>query len=231
MHRRIALLLLALPAVGACDKGTDSAGSEESDADTDSDTDSDTDTDTDSDTDSDADTDTDTDTDSDTDADTDTGFHADIHITITVVETHDVLCDTQIALTGTPYTGSCPDCAFAYQVFGEITSEKGSGCDPTYLSTYESYLSDEIDADVWLAFSTKATVYEDVVATDVLWRGTYPPYATEVYWHPNVFDGSKYGAATYDAGVLAWTIDYYAALLTYPFSYSHMVAEGTATLP
>ena len=219
--------------LGACDKGGDSAAPQQAlaadgDADTDTDTDADTDSDTDSDSDTDADTDSDTDSDTDTDTDTHTdpdAFHAEIQVTITQLETEDVVCDTTIEITGTPYTGTCNGCSFAYETTGEITDEAGSGCPEGYLQTWSTYTPDATLAQVWLAFSDVGLVYGYYEETNVLWRGNWPPGWYEVNWVPNAWDGSMFGYATYAGGVLDWTLDYDAPVYS-PDRHVHTVGRG-----
>ena len=95
------VLILSFLASTACDKGSDSAGSQEA-------------------AESDADTDTDT--------AIDTGFVGTVQLEVTDDATGDVLCDTTIALTGTAYSGLCPDCDFTFGVFGTVTAEAGTDC-------------------------------------------------------------------------------------------------------
>jgi hypothetical protein len=219
MRIRRAVLLLVL---SACDKGDDSAPPQAVDSDGDADTDTDTDGDADADTDSDTDTDTDTDP---------TEFHAEIQVTLTVLETADVVCDTTVELTGTPYTGTCAGCAFAYETTGEITSEAGSGCGEGYLETWSTYLPDASVPQVWLAFSDVGLLYVYYEHTNILWHGTWPPDGKEVSWGPNAFDGSIFGYATYAGGVLDWTLDYYSVLPVEPFADTHVHAVGQAFVP
>lgn len=230
---RVRFVLLLCIGGAACDKGDDSAvpqqslasdGDADTDADADTDTDADTDSDTDTDTDTDSDTDTDTDTDSDTDADPD-AFHAEIQVTITMLDTADVVCDTTVELTGTPYTGTCAACSFAYEMTGEITAEAGSGCPEDYLQTWSTYLPTASFPQVWLAFGDIGLLYGYYEETNVLWRGNWPPGGTEVNWVPNAWDGSMFGYASYAGGVLDWTLDYDAPVLE-PDRHVHTVGRG-----
>ncbi len=236
--RLTALPFLVLSALAACDKGSDSAGSSESDTDTDSDSDTDTDglrhrfrhglgfrrghryrhrlgfrfrhghghghghrhrhrhTD----------------------------FSADIHVTITVAKTGDVVCDTMIQLTGTPYAGTCPDCEFAYEVDGEITAEKGSGCDPSYFTPFLTYIDDAKSSagGVYLAFSDVGMPYDTKTENNILWLGTYSTSTSDVEWEPNAFDGSIFGVASYAKGLLEWKLDYLGSIAVpslYPYYY------------
>ena len=212
MRFSVFFLLLAS---AACDKGRDSSGGDESDADTDSDTDSDTDTDTDSDTDSDTDTDTDSDTDSDTD--TDTGFSGTIQMEVTDIA-GTVVCDTTIALTGTPYTGDCPGCDFAYATTGVVTAEAGTGCDYAKHGPLGSFIDEGFPFDRYIAFSP------DYVGDRVLWtaRSTSPGN-----WIPLAYDGSSFGAPTYSGGVLEWTRGYDDGEPSWSISYCGTYDGGT----
>ena len=208
------------------DADTDSDGDTDSDSDSDSDTD--TDTDTDSDTDSDTDTDTDTDTDSDTDADT--GFEATIDFTV-VDEYGSSICTATIDLVGTPYTGHCYDCDFAYAVTA-VASEKGK-CDWESYRITQTYMptSDGVYGGyapyVYMAF-TSDWKYGD----PFLWAG-YGPHCPDHCWHSEMRLDAEEATATYTKGLLDWSIhrfDYgsYTPLVYIPFcgSYGSSLSAG-----
>ena len=190
MSRFLAPAVLFAALVACSNKDDDSAAS---DGDTDADTDSDTDTDTDGDT----DTDTDTDTDSDTDL---TGT---IHFRVSN-ESGSGACDTTIELTGTPYSGTCPSCDFAFRVTGTPT-EAGTDCDYADYSPAATYLAGDTYENIYLAFSSST---KDGY-TNMLRAGfTYPGKTDGPYWVNYVYDGGTDGTATYGSHLLEWTIDY-----------------------
>ncbi len=147
-----------------------------------------------------------------------------------MIESSDVVCDTTIELVGTPYTGTCATCEFAYEITGEITAEAGSGCPEGYPGTWSTYLADETLPQVWLAFSSAGVVYGYYDRTNILWRGNLPG-GVEVNWVPNVFDGSSWGSATYSKGVLDWTIEYDHELPTAPYAGTHIHTVGRGIVP
>ena len=222
------LLFLAFLAATACAKGSDSAGGEESDTDTDADsdtdTDADTDTDSDTDTDTDSDTDTDTDTDSDTDSDTDTDTDADSGLVGTIeMEVTDatgtLVCDTTIALTGTPYAGSCPSCDLAFETSGVVTAEAGTACDYAKYAVMGSFVDKAVGFGRMLAFSAS---YHGL-ANNVLWSATS---ASPDAWYALAFDGSSTGYATFASGVLDWDLSYEEGRGSWPISFCGLTYYG-----
>lgn len=186
--------------VAACANKDDDSAPGESDADTDADTDSDTDTD--------ADTDSDTDSDSDTDTDADADFEATLQLRVTDDTT--VLCDTTIELQGTPYTGSCPACDYAYEVTGEITAEAGTACPYEKLTYYQTYLATAAFPSIFWAFADATT---SPYAVPVVWIGTTGAGADPT-WEPNVYHGNALGYVTaYGGGTVEWVLAYDDAAL------------------
>ena len=176
--------------VGCTKAEVDSAS--ESDADTDAETDTDTDADTDS------------DTDSDTDTDTDTDFEATLHLR--VADDTTVVCDTTIELRGTPYTGSCPGCDYAYEVTGEITAEAGTACLYDELTYYQTYLATAAFPSIWWAFANEVT---SPYGVPVVWIGTADAGGGDPSWEPNVYEGNTLGSVTaYGGGTVAWVLSY-----------------------
>jgi hypothetical protein len=205
--------LVLLVAIGCTSKDDDDSAARETDADTDSDTDTDADTDSDSDTDSDTDSDSDSDADSDSDSDTDSDsdpFEATLQLRVTDGTTTDVLCDTTIELRGTPYTGSCPGCDYAYEVTGEITAEAGTACPYDELTYYQTYMATAAFPSIWWAFGdAKISPYGE----PVVWVGfTYAGGAIDPTWQPNVYEGNMLGyVIDYGAGRVEWVLAYDSA--------------------
>jgi hypothetical protein len=206
------LTIAFLPAALGCgDKDDDTAGMTDADTDTDSDTDSDGDTDTDTDTDTDSDTDTDTDTDSDTDTDTDTDSDTDTDtdsdlsgtIALDVVDADGVvLCDTTFDLSGTEYTGDCPDCEFAYDVESVVSSEGGTDCEYDLYAAFGTFSETKFKSDTFLAFSPTY----DPFMENALLEGIPPFGGGDPFWFPVVYDDHDYGFASYAKGILSWTL-------------------------
>ena len=158
--------------------------------------DGDTDTDTDSDTDSDSDADADTDTDSDTD------FSATIHFRASN-QSGSGACEATVELTGTPYSGSCPSCEFAFAVTGDVTSG-GASCDYEDYSPAMTYLTTDAYENVYLAFSSSTKDgYTNMLRAGFTYAGGKAPY-----WVTYVYDDGTNGTATYGSHLLEWTVDY-----------------------
>ena len=177
-------------ALFACSDKDDGA-TPEGDADTDTDADSDTDSDTD------ADTDTDTDTDSDTDLSGTIEFRAGNH-------NNPNACETTIELAGTPYSGDCPSCDFAFAVTGKVTAEEGTSCDYDAYPPSATFLATSTIPNVYLAFSSSTTDgYANVLRAGFAYDSKKGPY-----WRSYVYDGGTDGSATHSADLLEWTLEY-----------------------
>jgi hypothetical protein len=111
-----------------------------------------------------------------------------------------VICDTTIALTGTPYTGYCPDCGFAFETTGVVTAEAGTSCDYTKYAVMGSFIDKALGFDRMLAFSPSSDSY-----TNVLWEATSADPDT---WFKVAYDLSPRGTASYASGVLDWNLSY-----------------------
>ncbi|MFK7928907.1 MAG: hypothetical protein AB8H79_12015 [Myxococcota bacterium] len=70
----------------------------------------------------------------------------------------EVICDVQMALVGTPYTGACSDCEFAFHVESEVLQDNGSAdCE---LPSVWTYVDDDFIGNSGLGYSD-ATVTID----------------------------------------------------------------------
>ena len=183
---------MAILAVVACKgKGDDSAGGE-ADADTDADTDSDT----------------DTDTDTDTDADTDAGWSA-IEGSLTYVwdVNGDTLCDAEVAFTGVPFTGVCPECAFVFEVSATLTKDDGNGACPFLgpLTMYDTIA--RFEEPTLLAFAAEYDSYYDVLLGGAVYATRHDP--DEWYLVPfsgGYDDSANWGTASFTGNLLEWSI-------------------------
>ena len=198
------------------DGGTDTDG--DTDADTDADADTDTDTDTDGDTDADTDGDTDADTDGDTDADTDTDTDVDptwssFSGTLEYVKEVDgvTVCDATVSLSGTPFTGTCADCMFSFDVVGTVTRDDGSpDCDYDPLQTW---VNDGTYSSLLMEYATNTASYGGSTFTIDAFRTRgatyYPGYGTG---YDTAYNWYRYAGAygTYSSAdtTWAWTGNY-----------------------
>src|SRR6185436_7403642 len=138
------------------------------------------------------------------DSDADTDLSGTIHFRAANQSASGV-CDTTIELTGTPYSGRCPSCDFAFAVTGKVTAEAGTACDLNDYAPAMTYLAGDVYENVYLAFSAST---KDGY-TNMLRAGfTYPGKKNGPYWRTYVYDGGTDGAATYGSHLLEWTIDY-----------------------
>src|SRR4029434_8002213 len=112
----------------------------------------------------------------------------------------DVMCQTTIALDGTPYSGTCTSCDFEFALTPTITAEKGiAGNDDDWTPRYNCLPSDSIPY-TYLGFATKTSGGLD----NALFSG-YARYAggtVSFGGSPVVYDTSSYGSATYKSGIL-----------------------------
>jgi hypothetical protein len=129
------------------------------------------------------------------------------------------MCDTTIALDGTAYTGSCPasGCDFAFELAPTVTSEAGIACpyDDWNFWPETNFLPTSDYPYTFLAFTSKTPGG----VTNRLWAG-YTEFAGGTpSWTPVVDDSARkyYGAATYKAGLLEWSMDFYIPYLTYVY--------------
>lgn len=193
------------------------------------------------DTDTDTDADTDADADSDTDADTETSFGSMSGQILYDVELDGVSqCHAVIDLVGTPYTGECPNCRFAFEVESTISENVGA----CLLNPRRTWTEDVFTRQPRLAFSDTWTqvaqygppVYQ--VLHDVLWLGVsldFSAYGGTVYpgpyWYITTHSqvdqipvGYYYGylwnsggtPATFDGSSLEWD-----PVWSYPYTYQY----------
>ncbi|HJN72758.1 MAG TPA: PPC domain-containing protein [Myxococcota bacterium] len=182
----------------------------DADADADADTDTDSDTDADSDTDTDTDTDADADADADTDADTDQGYSG-FTGTVNYVTTDngEIACDSVISLSGTPYTGTCSGCDFAFLIDATIDTEDGT--EDCYHHPYLTYVEDTWAKDIWLGHSDSYPGYYYDYADAFITGFSYDYYG---YLYPGYYfilssdDSYSYGTFGRTGDDVAWSFGY-----------------------
>ena len=165
--------------------------------------------------DSDGTADTDTDTDPGTDTDADSPFSG--SLTVTSTRNGEPLCDADVTLTGTPYTGDCEGCDFAFVMEGSVARDEGSeACDldprltfvpsggfydlllahaDAYTYTYEGY-----DGDYTYD-------YTDVLSAGYSYRFGDYDYPGP-YWVRISYDGSDRGTFSRTGDDIAWAFGY-----------------------
>ncbi len=118
-------------------------------------------------------------------------------------------CDTTVALIGTPYTATCLDCDWAYQVVGEVTDEKGTGCNYDRFAQYGTFLPTEDMPDRWIGFSY-AVDLGTYFSYNWLWAGyDIAGKTTKPIWGSRLYGETSYfGTAVAKAGALEWHMEY-----------------------
>lgn len=116
-------------------------------------------------------------------------------------------CDVEIAYTGTPYTGDCADCTFAFDVEGEIVRDD-SVSDCTLSPTYSLVPNDTYTAlglIFWEVFEGYYGSYYNVFGTQYYYYypgyGELGPYTAYQYYSPSYYD---VGTLTWDGTNIAW---------------------------
>jgi hypothetical protein len=115
-----------------------------------------------------------------------------------------MLCDTTVAIVGTPYTGDCEaGCDFTFALTTKITSELGTKCDYDRFSPDYTYLPTASDPYTYLGFASTTSGG----ASNVLFLGTSSSTGGTVDWQL-MAGGRDRGYADYSAPLLAWAVDY-----------------------
>ncbi len=188
--KSLVLMLFALSACPPREPTDDSGGP---DADTDADAD--------------ADTDTDADTDVDTDTDADEDFEGEIHYYSESFGK--VVCDSVIALTGTPYTGECFDCDFAYYIDTEIVSQAGTGA-CTMAPLYSYVQSGPYKNLIFMFWEYYNLAWQNLLVTAYSYDAT--PYGGGYYPGPYFavvnYEDFQYGNVEFDGRNISWTFGY-----------------------
>lgn len=127
-------------------------------------------------------------------------------------------CDVHIALTGTEYTGPCPDCDFAFTTGAEILD----GEDCAFLHPFWTYIPGKyFTGELVLAWADHAEVY-GYTFYDILAVGY--PYGDSLGWAPMVFSSPQMGErgeGSYSEGTLSWSYYYSGSPDSGP-SYYHL---------
>lgn len=119
-------------------------------------------------------------------------------VSYTYSENGATVCDAQSAFTGTPYTGACPGCDFAFSIDGEYTANNST--DDCYLWPTTTLVADENYTDLILAGGAKVK-YEGWYGTYDLNNALMVGYSAYFYgasypgpyWYPMAYDGAYYG--------------------------------------
>ena len=170
------------------------------------------------------------------------GVVADAHITAdgtlegTIAYTHTfdgaVTCSVDLALTGTPYTGTCEGCDFAFDVVSTRTAETNPElCFPYTMLTLEDVAYDGTRAPILVHLDTYTTptsswdngygeivtyggyVYEDMLRAGFNWYteaysgpyGEWPATEYGPFFQNIAWDGAPNAAFERDGDALAWT--------------------------
>jgi hypothetical protein len=115
-----------------------------------------------------------------------------------------VLCETTIAIDGTPYTGACSSCDFVFALDTTITSETGIGCSYDEWSPKYTFLADTTTPYVYLGFDgkTPSGLLDAILVGYARYAGATPSFN-------RITPDSFYGAyADYTKGLLEWTWDF-----------------------
>ena len=178
----VLLLAALLPAAGCGDKGDDTGGTDTHTGDT-SDT-SDT-----GDTGETADT-TDTTETGDSGGSAFTALTGSVTIQSTVGGAP--LCDADIALTGTEYTGDCYDCTFGFDMSGSITRDDSDpNCSLSPVLTYiPSGGFDNLRMFFWSQYGASTNYLQTYFTYYFYGYGEYP------YYYEMASDGNAYGSAS-----------------------------------
>lgn len=182
------------------------------------DTDSDADTDADSDADSDSDVDADTDADVDADSDADGYQHFLGTVTFQRTRGTELECDFDVDVQDTlPYTGSCSDCTFAFEVTsGIVRQDSSDACVLSHDDVVRTFLTSEEHNvhDRWVAFIDEHAEFDT----------TYWGDPRERRWSDVLETGYQYGFAPALTGTYTLSYDGYE----YYSEPVPTVGEGTA---
>ena len=126
--------------------------------------------------------------------------------TLTYDTTRDgvVECDSDVAFTGTTYTGDCYGCSFAFEIDAAETAAAGS--DACTLDPFLSYVADDmVGLAWWESYEGYYGTYTNLFAS---FGTAYNYYYQEEYTDFNVlgYDGGGVGSITVDGDAVAWQV-------------------------
>jgi hypothetical protein len=112
-------------------------------------------------------------------------------------------CDSAWTLAGTPYTGVCEGCDFAFAIESTRTRADGTSedCDLHPLWTYDP--GDTPWTELALAYASSYKGFYGDTYQDVLL--THFRYETQAGWFGMLYTGAEGGSATFSGDDLAWT--------------------------
>lgn len=124
-------------------------------------------------------------------------------------------CDRTVALLGTPYTGDCPSCEFAFDIDTTVTDDAGVDCDFWPLFMFEAVSP---YSDTWMAYSNcyygaGAQMLGFEVTYAYSGSSTYGPFGPYWYAFPYMLGSATTFVRTGDE--IAWTV----SLDTYSYTY------------
>ena len=123
-----------------------------------------------------------------------------------------VVCDARIELQGTPYTGTCAGCDFAFEI--DATVVRDSGTADCELHPYLSYIDAGVYTNMLMAhmasYSGSYGSYSDVFATGfaVDYSSYGYGYYPGPYWFMLSYDGSSTGSFRRTGDDIEWTFTY-----------------------
>lgn len=136
-------------------------------------------------------------------------------------------CDVEISYTGTPYTGDCADCTFAFDVEGEVVRDDSvddCALSPTYSLVADSTYT-QLGLIFWDSFEGYYGTYYNVFGTQYYYYypgyGELGPYTSYHYYSPAYYDN---GTLTWDGTNLAWELT--GASYTYYSAYGGECASS-----
>ncbi|MCB9763277.1 MAG: hypothetical protein H6739_26140 [Alphaproteobacteria bacterium] len=162
-------------------------------------------------------------------------------VTLTTTEDGAVVCDLDVDLVGTDFTGNCADCDWAFDMEGSAISEdrSSSDCVPYWQLSYlpYSYYTDIFMGHFPAYYGYYGTYYNAFMTGYGIDYSYY--YYPGPYWSFNVYyDGSTSGTFSQSGGDISWTWDYagydyedayYYYCDYFPSSYAYSVYdEGTS---
>ncbi|HJN72757.1 MAG TPA: pre-peptidase C-terminal domain-containing protein [Myxococcota bacterium] len=157
--------------------------------------------------DADADADTDTDTDTDVPDYGYSGFNGTVNYVTT--DNGDTHCDSVISLSGTPYTGTCSGCDFAFLVAATVDTENGT--DDCSHHPYLTYVENDWAKEIWIGHSDSYPGYYYDYADAFITGFSYDYYG---YLYPGYYfilsSDDSYSSGTFGrtGDDIAWSFDY-----------------------
>jgi hypothetical protein len=136
-----------------------------------------------------------------------------------------VECDSDVAFTGSTYTGDCFGCSFAFEIDASETASAGTdGCE---LDPFLSYVADDmVGLAWWESYEGYYGTYTNLFAS---FGTAYSYYYQEEYTDFNVlgYDGGGMGTMTVDGDAVAWQVAMEAVDAVVPTAPATGTVSGT----